>query len=196
MKRLFILALLAMIALPQGGIFATVPQNGSISGTVIGRIEEGGFKKFSNKSMVSMTAVPKNLDEFKQLESKVANTPQGAVTMMIVAISVLKENESEGKRCIDEICKNSKGSVEALKRSISAHEYYPRYFYKGAQSSNGYTPLSPNRIDVNADKASYSVDGQLTLYVQPGGEKGPMVPVTVKKFGNNYQITDYSHLAL
>ena len=196
MKRLFILALIALAAFPQGAIFATVPQNGPISGTVIGRIEENGFKKFSNKSMVSMTAVPTNLDEFKQLESKVASTPQGAVTMMVVAISVLKEDESAGRQCIDEITKSAKGSADALKRSISAHEYYPRYFYKGAQSSNGYKPLLPNRIDVLADKASYSVDGQLTLYVQPGGEKGPMVPVTVKKFGKNYKVTDYSHLAL
>jgi hypothetical protein len=194
MKRLTVLlSVLIALSFPQTGLFASEPQN--LSGTVIGRIEEDGFKKYSNKSMVSLTGMPTNLAEFKQVESKVANTPQGAVTLMVVAISVLRNDEAAGQECIAEICKNAKGSTAAIRKSIDAHEYYPRYFYKGATSANAYQPFSPNRIDVIADKNSYAVSGQLTLYIQPGGEKGPMLPVTVKKFGSSYKVIDYSHLA-
>ncbi|MCI2082488.1 MAG: hypothetical protein LKK19_05735 [Bacteroidales bacterium] len=166
-----------------------------LTGTVIGRINVNGWKRYNDHSMVSISRFPNNISEFGKLESQVSNTPQGAVTMMIIAISMLRKDEDFGSECIAEIASSAKGTSVSLMRSIAAYEYYPRLFYKGATADNSYAPFSPTRVDVYADKNSYAVNGQLTLYVRAGGEK-TNIPVVVRKVGNTYKVTDFSHLAL
>lgn len=174
---------------------AAAPQDEKIGGTVIGRINENGYKRFNEHAMVSISRFPKNITEFKQLEAEVGGTPQGAATLMVVAITLLRDDEDLGTECIAAITSGAKGTSASLKKSIAAHEYYPRLFYKGASAANSYQPFSPFRVDVFADKESYSKNGQLTLYLRPGGgDKN--APITVKKIGSTYKVTDFSGLAL
>ncbi len=216
---LFILALSACekeneIEKPEGEILP--PDNDPVEGWITGTISESGFDEDASQTTVSINRIPHTLGKFLELRDQIAHTPQGAVVMMIVAFRIYQQYPIEGMKCLTANstypligpAPNNPGAYEGyamnntttLRHRLSELSYLPFIYYLGASPQNGYTPdAPPYQVEMYANPHSYipSSDGtmRIKLFVKTLGADSAR-PVTVRKTGELYSVTEYSSLYL
>lgn len=147
--------------LTMGAMSADVEPSGSVSGkinhTALHRGESGSC---------SLTALPKNVEEFKKLQAEVAVEPQGAVAMFLAAMNIYSQDEKAGRECLELASHQLGGSeISILKDKLRGPEsdsyrqkYLPMAFFKGATPENKYTPDKPYTVEVSVNNGRpYSV---------------------------------------
>jgi len=190
------------------------PDEGPVEGSVEGVINEEKFDEKESETTVTFNRIPHTIGKFTELQSQIATTPQGAVAMMIIAMRIYQQYPIEGMKCMTATCTsplvsassnpgNYEGyimsNVSTLRQRLAQYDYLPFIYYKGANPQNGYEPDGPPFVvEMYTNLYSYSAaaDGvRIKLFVKTRGADSDR-PVTVKKVGNIYKVTEYSSLYL
>lgn len=191
------------------------PDDEPVAGTIFGEISEVDFDAQKSESSIVINRIPHTITKFLELRNQVAHTPQGAAIMMLVAMRIYQQYPIEGMKCLTAACTTPlivpstgagnydgyvMGNISELKRKLTDYAYLPYIYYEGAGPSNGYKPNGPPyTVDFMVNMYSYisSTDGSLRIkvYVKTEGADSPR-PVTVRKIGDHYKITEYSSLYL
>lgn len=192
------------------------PDDDPVSGTITGIISEIAYDEAISNSVVSINRIPHTLAKFLELRNQIAAKPQGAVVMMLVAMRIYQQYPVEGMKCLTAACTNPlvvpatnnpgtyegyvMGNISELKLKLESLSYLPFVYYQGASPSNNYTPSAPPYVtEMLVNQYSYieSNDGstRIKVFVKTLGADSPR-PVTVRKIGDYYRITEYSSLYL
>lgn len=153
-----------------------------------------GISKVREKS-VKIDAIPQSVDEFVKMQSEVAQTPEGAVMMVIVSMEMYRQNHQVGEECIR--LANTDTNFGSMFRRVKelyndGDAYYGRpyqaaAFFKGAKPENAYNPTKPYTIHVRPnptrkDERSTSLRGYVKfLQVYSDGFDTPWRGVEVVK---------------
>jgi hypothetical protein len=194
----------------------TLPaDNDPVSGLIAGEIAEADYNELKSTTLVTINRIPYSLGKFLELRELIAHTPQGAAAMMIVAMRIYQQYPELGMKCLtansttplisastasDSYNGERMSNTNELKRKLSDYSYLPMVYFKGASPKNGYTPDGPPyMVELSVNQYSYTPasDGSLRvkLFVATQGADSPR-PVTVRKIGNLYYVTEYSSLYL
>lgn len=190
------------------------PDDGEISGTVSGIINENEYIESESSGGVSFNRIPHTIEKFVELQNQIAHTPQGAVTMMLIAMRIYQQYPVEGMKCLTAACTGSltvpssaagsyegyiMSNVNTLKDRLKSYPYLPYIYYQGAEPENGYTPdAPPYRVNMYTNLYSYSPssDGMwIKLFVETKGADSNR-PVSVRKAGSIFKVVEYSSLYL
>ena len=192
------------------------PDTLPVEGWITGMVSETGFDEEAYQTTVSINRIPHTLDKFLELRDQIAYTPQGAVAMMIVAFRIYQQYPVEGMKCLTANSTypligpapnnpgaydgNAMNNTTTLRQRLSELSYLPFIYYMGASPQNGYTPdAPPYQVEMYTNPHSYieSNDGtmRIKLFVKTQGADSAR-PVTVRKTGGFYSITEYSSLYL
>jgi hypothetical protein len=192
------------------------PDNEPVEGWIAGVISESVFDEDSSQTTVSINRIPHTLIKFLELRDQIAHTPQGAIVMMIVALRIYQQYPVEGMKCLTANCTypligqapnnpgayqgNAMNNITTLKHRLNELSHLPLIYYAGASPQNKYTPQAPPyQVELFANPHSYiaSNDGtmRIKLFVKTLGADSAR-PVTVKKTGELYSVTEYSSLYL
>jgi len=186
-----------------------------VIGTIDGEIALAEYSESKSTSIVTINRIPHTIEKFLELRAQIAITPQGAAVMMIVAMRIYQQYPVEGMKCLTANCTNPllasssevdsyngqrMSNISELKRKLTDYIYLPMVYFKGASPSNGYTPIGPPyqaETSVNQYCYTSSTDGSLRIkiFVATQGADSPR-PVTVRKVGELYCVTEYSSLYL
>lgn len=123
------------------------------------RLIDKGISAASSKvseKTVKIDAIPQSVEEFEQLQQQVAQEPEGAVMMVIVAMEMYHKDHAMGEECIRlaNVDINFGSMFRRVKELYNSEDqYYGRpyqaaAFFKGAKPSNGYNPTKPYTIRV------------------------------------------------
>jgi hypothetical protein len=190
------------------------PDDGAISGTITGTINETQYDDNESTTSVSITRLCHTIEKFVELQNQIAVKPQGAVVMIIVAMYVYQKYPIEGMKCLSAastspltaastVDGNYQGQIMlgtgTLKNNLLNYPRLPYIYYQGASPQNGYVPTAPPYV-VNMYTNTYSYsqasDGlRIKLFVETLGADSNR-PCTVKKVGNIYKVTEFSSLYL
>jgi hypothetical protein len=193
----------------------SVEDKDPVSGFIEGEIAETDYNELKSATVVTINRIPYSLAKFLELREMVAHTPQGAVAMMIVAMRIYQQYPEAGMKCLtanstsplisastanDSYNGQRMSNTNELKRKLNDYSYLPLVYFKGASPVNGYTPDGPPyKVELTTNQYSYtpSTDGSMRvkLFVATQGADSPR-PVTVRKMGNLYSVTEYSSLYL
>ncbi len=192
------------------------PDTLPVEGRITGMISEQAYTSDSSVTTVSINRIPHTLEKYLELRNQIAHTPQGAVVMMLVAFRVYQQFPVEGMKCLTANCTypllvpttthpgayqgNVMANTTELRLRLNDLSYLPFIYYKGATPANGYIPDGPpfqTELFVNPQSYIPSSDGSLRikLFVKTKGADSAR-PVTVRKTGSYYHITEYSSLYL
>ena len=83
------------------------PDDGEISGTVSGMINENEYVETQSTGGVSFNRIPHTIDKFVELQNQISHTPQGAVAMMLIAMRIYQQYPVEGMKCMTAACTGS-----------------------------------------------------------------------------------------
>lgn len=189
------------------------PSGDQISGV----IDEAQYNEAASTSTVTLSSMPNTLDEFLNLQSQIAHTPQGGIAMMILAMRIYEKDAVVGRMCLsaastdplvsdstDQGSYNGKiintASISRLKDNLKSYPYLPLVYFNGASPTNGYAPAGPPYvINMFTNPYSYASGGdglvRIKIFVETLGADSAR-PASVKKVGGIYKITEYSSLYL
>ncbi len=184
---------------------------------ISGVINESEYVEAESITTITLSSMPNTLDEFIALQNQIANTPQGAVAMMILAMRIYQKDTVVGRMCLtatstdplvsDSTAQGSYGgkiinsaSISRLTENMKSYPFLPLIYFDGASPTNSYTPSGPPyilRMFTNPYSYASGGDGlvRIKLYVETLGADSAR-PATVKKVGDIYKITEYSSLYL
>ncbi|GAB4327574.1 MAG: hypothetical protein OHK0038_01270 [Flammeovirgaceae bacterium] len=154
------------------------------------------FNAFSQK--VTLDKLPTTVDEFIEMRDKIAQTPEGGATTMIVALLLYAQNPEIGLPCLTiaiekEQLIDGKGGYKDKVPSKSAmylieqiskenkKTYVPRSYFKGTSPENGYE-LPSGKLELEFSSNSYSGDvktGKFKIFVKSSGADTAR-PITLK----------------
>ncbi len=115
--------------------------------------------KPGEEASLSIDRMPASYEEFVSLQNEVAQTPEGAIMMEIVAMEMFNRDRELGKKCLT--LANTEINVNFMVRRMSdlavpeeqsGRPYQPAIFFAGATPMNGYNPTSPYTIQVRTSK--------------------------------------------
>lgn len=129
--------------------------------------------KAGEEASLSIDRMPASLEEFTQLQEQIAQAPEGAVMMEIVAMEMFNRDREVGKKCLELanvdinfnfMCRRM--ADLCVPEEQSGRPYQPAVFFKGAKPENGYNPNAPYTIDVRSSKVHpYEKSQSLRGYV-------------------------------
>lgn len=111
------------------------------------------------EASLSIDRMPTSFEEFTTLQQEVAQTPEGAVLMEIVAMEMYNRDRDLGKLCL--ALANTELNLPFMLRRMpdlsapeeqSGRPYQPAIFFSGAKPENGYNPTDPYTIQVRTSK--------------------------------------------
>ena len=192
-----------------------VSDNDPVIGTIDGEIDLLVYNESKTASTVTINRIPHTIEKFIELRAQIANTPQGAAVMMLVAMRIYQDYPDEGMKCLtanstyplvadasgnDTYNGQRMSNTSELKRKLADYSYLPMVYFKGASPSNGYVPKGPPyQVEASVNQYCYnsSTDGSLRIkiFIATLGADSPR-PVTVRKTGDLYSVTEYSSLYL
>jgi len=190
--------------------------NDPVTADISGGIGEITFKSDSSASLVSINRIPFTIGKFLELQTRIANTPQGAVVMMLVAMRIYQQYPVEGMKCLTAASTNPlivpattnpgayegnvMGNISELTRKLKDYPHLPFVYYQGAAPNNKYTPQAPPYVvSLKVTDLSYATamdeSIRVKLFVNSLAADSPR-PVVVRKMGTIYKVTEYSSLYL
>ncbi len=114
------------------------------------------------EATVTLSHIPTTVDGFRQLQSEIGGTPQGAVALQLVAFEMYNQNTEVGTECVR--LNNTETNVPSVIRRLpdifgknSLDDSYPRKhlvatFFEGATPENGFNPTRPYTVRVRSSK--------------------------------------------
>lgn len=182
--------------------------------TVNGEIN---FKSKDHKkptAYVTFTNVPSDYEEFETVyNTLLGKSPQGAASMVPMAIEIYARDAEAGKKCFELLCNGSAtsdGIIRILKTKLvpsqyssSNDSYIQRYMaaalLKGANNKNAYTPEEPYTVEMCSSPNGIK-DAPLTggtvyyLYIIANGWDGTQRAVDVLQPYNSdyYKVSNCS----
>ncbi|HPR60355.1 MAG TPA: hypothetical protein PLF35_05385 [Prolixibacteraceae bacterium] len=191
------------------------PDDDPVNGSIEGSISELDYNETQSASVVTINRIPHTIDKFLELRSQIAHTPQGAAVMMIVAMRICQQYPDEGMKCLvanstSPLIGQGEGSdsyngmkmlnTSELKRKLNDYSYLPMVYFLGASPANGYTPEGPPfKVETSVNQYSYvrSTAGSTRIKVFIATQDADSArPVTVRKMGDYYSVTEFSSLYL
>lgn len=148
---------------------------------------------------VMVNSWPSDFASFESFRDANAGSPQGAVVVLIAALSVYSKNAEEGRKAlIISLDSNSlvqdtspngykgfnvnRNTIDLVRRQLEQHPYLIGSYLPGSSFGNGYKPgASPYTFNLTSNKFSGTEEsGQRKLFIPSSGADTPR-PVTVKK---------------
>lgn len=187
--------------------------NASISGTLAGKINHEVLD-MSDKASCTFDRFPWTVAKFQELQSQVSTEPQGAVTMVLIAMEIYRKYPVIGENCLylatteNEHDPNNPGrmSKDRIMHRLSEllrgkDEYYARpyqvaAFLKGGNPQNGYVPEKPYTVEVEAMNFNYEYNAKMDAsfiqyYVLTGGkDSGKEIIRVIKPWDSKYFLVD------
>lgn len=155
------------------------------------------------EATVSFARIPTTISGFKQIQSQIGDTPQGAVALQLIAFEMYNQNTKVGEECIK--INNTEINLPSVMRRMpdifgknSLDTQYPRKhlvatYFDGATPENGFNPTKPYTIKVRSSwihdyERSESLKGYvLYLEAYSTGYDSPWRGCeVVKQKGNEY----------
>ncbi|WP_372370031.1 hypothetical protein [Candidatus Uabimicrobium sp. HlEnr_7] len=164
----------------------------------------------SNKNLpqVSITAIPKNIDEFAKLCEK-HNNSQGAVAMTILAMWIYAEDQDFGQKAMSIIVSptqqnpGQKGvngiqirniDLQRLKDRVRNKRYILQSYFKGTTAPQ-YDVTLPFTITTYTTPRSEQGQGSLKIMTNCNGADNAR-PVTVHNYNGRWVTKEWSSLML
>jgi len=191
----------------------TPPDNAPITGTNYGKINHDTLN-LSDKASCTFDRFPWTVAKFQELQAQVATEPQGAVTMVLIAMEIYRKYPVIGEKCLflttteNEHDPNRPGRMseerimkrlyELLRRTKDqyARPYQVAAFLKGATPQNGYIPEKPYTVEVEAMNFTYEYNSKfdakfIQYYVLTGGkDSGKEIIRVIKPWDSKYYLVD------
>lgn len=159
---------------------------------------------FGNNGSVTteVDGLPANIEDFIELRDSLRSTPEGAATLMVVAMLALENNSNLGKMMMVSIMsetnlKNSNGdsSYEGKELNISYSFHIPRLVQRpdiarsyvlGTVPKNKYKlPETPYQFDFTRNSYSEPAVGTIKLFIKSSGADSRR-PITLKEHDEGY----------
>lgn len=128
------------------------------------------------EASVTIARIPKTLAGFKQIQSEIGDTPQGAVALQLIAFEMYNQNTEVGTECVK--LNNTETNLPSVMRRLpeifgkhSLDDSYPRKhlvatYFDGATPENGFNPTKPYTVRVRTNKVhKYERSESLKGYV-------------------------------
>lgn len=123
---------------------------------------------------VSISRIPRNVAEFKELQKKLGTTPEGCVMLQLVAFEMFGRDKNVGEQCVN--LNNTDINVPSVMRRLpdiltrKDDTYVRRHlvatYFDGASPENGFNPTSPYTIKVRTSQVhQYERSNSLKGYV-------------------------------
>ncbi|WP_367898238.1 hypothetical protein AB3N61_00705 [Leptospira sp. WS58.C1] len=148
---------------------------------------------------VTANSWPSDFSSFESFRDTNASTSQGAVIVLLAALSIYSKNAEEGKKaliiCLDAnslIADTSpngykgfninRNTIDLVKRQLEQHPYLIGSYLPGSSFQNGYKPSNPPyTFSLTSNRFSGTEEsGQKKLFLPSSGADTPR-PVTVKR---------------
>lgn len=194
------------ICLSLSLIACNTPQNRSKSSSVT-------TKKSPTRNMLpetSIAAMPSDLSSFQAMYDAAASSPEGAVSMMLVALWVYSEDSELGQKMLT-ICVNperlmdgDKGhdgrqlsnlELQALRDRLQNRRYMVQSYFLGTGPEMDYEIAPPYRVSTYTNPHSNLGNQMLKVFVFCNGADNPR-PVTLKNHGGVWKVNEWSSLTL
>ena len=187
--------------------------NASITGTLAGKINHDELD-MSDKASCTFDRFPWTVAKFQELQAQVSTEPQGAVTMVLIAMEIYRKYPVFGEKYLylatteNEHDPNNPGrmSKDRIMHRLSEllrgkDEYYARpyqvaAYLKGAHQQNGYIPEKPYTVEVEAMNSNYEYNSKMDAkfiqyYVLTGGkDSGKDIIRVIKPWDSKYFLVD------
>ena len=187
--------------------------NVPITGTLTGKINHDNLD-MSDKATCTFDRFPSTVAKFKELQAQVSIEPQGAVTMVLIAMEIYRKYPDIGESCLflatseNEHDPSNPGHMsktrimerlsELLRRKGDSYSrpYQVAAYLKGAHPQNGYVPAKPYTVEVEAMNFTYEYNRQLDAkfiqyYVLTGGkDSGKDIIRVIKPWNSEYFLVD------
>ena len=187
--------------------------NASISGTLAGKINHDELD-LSDKASCTFDRFPWTVAKFQELQAQVSTEPQGAVTMVLIAMEIYRKYPVIGEKCLylttteNEHDPNNAGrmSKDRIMHRLSellrgkdlyyARPYQVAGFLKGGNPQNGYVPEKPYTVEVEAMNFNYEYNAKMDAsfiqyYVLTGGkDSGKEIIRVIKPWDSKYFLVD------
>ncbi|TGL61879.1 hypothetical protein EHQ58_04530 [Leptospira ognonensis] len=162
---------------------------------------------------VQIPSVPQNISEFESLQSSFAKTPEGAVSLIVLAIHLYGKDTVLGNQALvtSILLKNRQKSSKPtaykgedlgngdrfLVGQLDKYKMLANAYFKGAEPSNGYSPSSPLTVETFTNPYSgEESSGRIKLFVATKGASS-FRPVTVEKESDgNWRVKEFSSLCV
>ena len=191
----------------------TPPDTAPINGTLAGKINHEVLD-LNNTASCTFDRFPWTIAKFQELQAQVSTEPQGAVTMVLIAMEIFRKYPVIGEKClflattVNEHDPNNPGRMskdrivhrlnELLRRTNDsyARPYQVAAFLKGAHQQNGYVPEKPYTVEVQAMSFPYEYNSTLDAkfiqyYVLTGGkDSGKEIIRVIKPWDSKYFLVD------
>jgi len=146
---------------------------------------------------IQIDAIPQSIEEFVALRDKIAGTPEGGATMMVVALLAYAEDEQLGQQCLtvavdrgrlQEGAKGYKGwqlrntDLQRIRTQLKGSAYLPKSYVQGATPENRYQMPGPPYV-FGFSGNPYSGDpstGTYKTFIASSGAASAR-PVTLKR---------------
>ncbi len=148
---------------------------------------------------ITSNSWPSDFASFESFRDANASTPQGAVIVLLAALSIYSKNSEEGRKALiisldsnsltQDVSPNgykgfnvNRNTLDLIKRQIEQNSYLIGSYLPGSSFTNGYKPNSPPyTFTLTSNKFSGSEEsGQRKLFLPSSGADTPR-PVTVKR---------------
>ena len=180
--------------------------------TVLWRLNNS-YAAYKQLPVVTVSEIPGSISEFISLRDRIAKTPEGGATLMIIALYIYSVNESLGLQCltvaIDKkwIQKGKKGykgyqpsnaDIMRFKMRIKGKNGYKvRSYFPGATPANGYKlPSPPYKFQWGLNPYSDKKKKLFKLMIKSSGADNPR-PLTVHPNSKGiYKAYEWSSMTL
>ncbi|PJZ77956.1 DUF6935 domain-containing protein [Leptospira neocaledonica] len=148
---------------------------------------------------VTANSWPADFSSFESFRDANAINPQGAVIVLLAALSIYSKNAEEGKKAliisldanslISDTSPNgykgfniNRNTIDLVKRQLEQHPYLIGSYLPGSSFQNGYKPSNPPyNFTLTSNRFSGTEEsGQKKLFLPSSGADTPR-PVTVKR---------------
>ena len=191
----------------------TPPDNAPITGKTAGKINHNVLD-LSNNASSTFDRFPWTVEKFKELQAQIATEPQGAVTMVLIAMEIFRKYPVIGEKClflsttVNEHDPNNEGRMskdrimyrlnELLRRQNDsyARPYQVAAYLKGAKPRNGYRPERPYTVRVQAMNFPYeynsAMDAKFIQYyvLTEGKDNGKEIIRVIKPWDSEFYLVD------
>lgn len=121
---------------------------------------------------VTLSLLPRNLDELKALPEADLHDPNGTAALALAALCRYAESVED---CV-EMLNYLRGprpmspmELQFLRDRLVGKDYVPRSYFEGTSPQNGYTLQPPYRVTIRENPYSRQNEGYLTLHVHSSG---------------------------
>lgn len=162
---------------------------------------------------IQIPSVPQTISEFESLQSSLGKTPEGAVSLIVLAIHLYGKDTVLGNQALitSILLKNRQKSNKPtaykgedlgngdrfLVGQLDKYKMLANAYFKGAEPSNGYLPSSPLTVETFTNPYSgEESSGKIKLFVATKGASS-FRPVTVEKESDgNWRVKEFSSLCV